>query len=202
MATFSFVRSVFNCDDASSLKLANGNRFRRKLPDDRSLGYLHKLYAPLDHARLERMSDAIGRQLPEEFQSFLQWSNGASLFDSHIHVFGSVERLARSIDPESQQPISIEDSNRVFSVANIDRWNEGWTKIGSVVGWESSYGIELHRDGSCTVRSEVGDLTAPSLSQCLATIIDRISPCFSCDGIIDRSYAEIETAFSSLIRGH
>lgn len=148
------------------------------------------------------MSDAIGRRLPKEFQSFLQWSNGASLFDNQLYVFGSVERLSRNIDPEKQQPISIEDSNRVFSVAKSDRWHKGWTMIGSVVGWDSSYGIELHRDGMCTVMSEAGGLTAPSLGQCLTTIIDRISPCFSCDGILDRSYAEIEAALSSLIRHH
>ena len=202
MAEPSFARSLFNCDDASSLKLANGNRFIRKLPDDRSLGYLHKLYAPLDDSKLERMSDAIGCRLPEEFQSFLQWSNGASLFDNQLNVFGSVALLSRSIDPERQQPISIENSNRTFSMVERGRWLEGWTKIGSVVGWDSNYGIELHRDGRCNVVSESGDLTTPSLSRCLTTIIDRISPCFSCTGIIDRSKAEIEAALSSLIRHH
>ncbi|MEO7690063.1 MAG: SMI1/KNR4 family protein [Sphingomonas sp.] len=197
-----FASSLFRCDDASSLNLTSGNRLIRKLPDDRSLGYLHKLYAPLDDTVLERMSDAIGRRLPEEFQSFLKWSNGASLFDNQLYIFGSVARLSRNVDPEKSQPISIEDTNRAFSMTQSGRWHEGWTHIGSVVGWDSRYGIELHDDGTCAVVSEAGALSVPSFGQCITAIIDRINPCFSCDGIIDGSYAEIEMALSSLIRNH
>jgi hypothetical protein len=198
----SFARSLFECDDASSLNLAGGNRLIRKLPDDRSASYLHRLYAPLDDADLARMGDAMGRRLPEAFMSFLRWSNGASLFDNQLYVFGSVERLSRDGDPKKQQPISIEDNNRIFSATNGDRWHDGWTRIGSVVGWDSRYGIELHDDGTCAVVSEAGLLSAPSFGHCMTAIIERIGPCFSCDGIIDDSYAEIEAALSSLVRNH
>jgi hypothetical protein len=191
---------LFECDDASSVKLPSGNRFIRKLPDDRALAYLHKLFAPLDDAELQRMSEALGRQLPGEFQSFLRWSNGAALFDNAVYIFGSVERLSRNVDPDKQQPVAIDDRNRVFSVTKRDRWHQGWTEIGSVVGWDSSYGIELRADGTCALTSEAGALIAPSFGQCMTTIIDRIGPCFSCNGIVDSSYAEIEAALFSLIR--
>lgn len=194
----SFAKSLFECDDASSLKLDGGNRFIRKLPDDRSLGYLHTLYSGVNDADLERMSASIGRELPEEFQSFLRWSNGATLFDSHVYVFGSVERLSRSVDPEKRQPISIESENRIFSATNSGRWHDGWTRVGAVVGWNTKFEIELNCDGTCAVWSNDGHFSARSFRQCLSTILDHILPCFSCDGITDKSYAEIEAALFNL----
>lgn len=197
MSQPAFVRPLFECDDSSSLHLRNGHRFIRKLPDDRSLGYLHKLYPPLDAYGVQRMNGAIGRRLPEEFESFLMWSNGASLFDNQVYIFGFVESLTRGIEVEKQQPISIVDANRDFPA---DRRDDGWTRIGSVVGWDSRYEIDLHEKEECVLTSASGTLSKMSFEHGIAAIIGRVSGCFSCNGIIDRSYAELEAALLSLVR--
>lgn len=200
MQTPPFAKTLFKCDDPTSLKLENGNRFIRKLPDDRSLGYLHKLFTPLDDAGLESLHQALEQPLPADFTSFLQWSNGACLFDNKIYLFGLIGSLSRDLSPEKQQPISIDDNNRIFAATNGARWAEGWRVIGSVVGWSSSYAIELHRDGRCAITSEQIARSMPSFTQCLSTVIDRVDACFSCDGIIDRSHAELESALAILVR--
>jgi hypothetical protein len=196
----SFAESLLECDDPSSLKSTAGNRFIRKLPDNRSLGYLHKLYTPLDCAGCQQLRDALGRDLSPEFESFLRWSNGANLFDDQIYLFGLVGTFSRDTALENQQPISIVDRNSIHSAVTSARWHDGWIQIGSVVGWSSTYGIELHKGGACALTSEDGVYATPSFERCVTVIIDRISACFSCDGVIDSSYAEIEAALRSLFR--
>ncbi|MEG3123916.1 SMI1/KNR4 family protein [Sphingomonas sp. GB1N7] len=195
-----FAKSLFRCDDATSLKIDGGNRFIRKLPDDRPLGYLHKFHAPLDNSGLGRVREGFGRPLPMQFEDFLQWSNGASLFDNQIYIFGFVEDFSRSLEPEKQQPISIIDKNRIFSSLHSDCWRDGWMLIGSAVGWSSNYDLELHEDGACALVLENSVRVVASFEQCITLIIDRISGCFSCDGILDGSYTEVEAALASLLR--
>lgn len=191
-----FTTRLFDCDDSSSLTLQTGSRFVRKLPDERSLGYLHKFYAPLPDAACA----ALLRRLPAAYADFLEWANGAALFDNCIALFGYVETITRDTAPEAATAISISIENEVFAPTEPCRWNEGWTKVGSLVGWDSTYPLLLHGDGRCAMVSEEMAYTASSLNACLETIISRVAPCFSCEGIIDGSYAELEAALASLVQ--
>lgn len=191
-----FVTCLFNCDDGSSLTTSNGSRFIRKLPDERSLGYLHKFYAPL----LDPPKAGLIQRLAPAYLDFLRWANGASLFDNCIALFGHVESITRQTAPEGVTAISINNKNDVFALIEPQRWEHGWTKIGSLVGWDSSYTLELHRDGRCAVVGGEISYTALTFDQCLQTVVTRVSPCFSCEGIIDTSYAELEGALASLFR--
>jgi hypothetical protein len=196
----SFAKILLACDDASSLRLKGGNWFIRKLPGDRSLGYLHKLHTPLTHDHVNDLEVAIGRDFPTQFSDFLQWSNGASLFDNRVYLYGRADSISRGISPDKQMPISLGTANLVFSAANQSRWQEGWMLVGSVVGQEANYNIELHTDGMCAITSDHGTYSANTFQDCLTTIIDRIGACFSCDGIIDDSYAELHAAVASVLR--
>lgn len=197
----SFANSLLICDDDSSLKMSGGNRFIRKLPDDRSLGYLHKLHGPLGKVEIGRICDGIGRRLPAQLESFLHWSNGASLFDNRIYLFGLAEgAFSRSLAPEMQKPISIVNQNRIFSAAKSRRWNDGWIHVGSIVGWDADYEIELHENGDCAVTFQEATYCSASFEQCVKSIIDRISVCYSCNGIIDHSFGEVYAAIESLFR--
>ena len=122
----------------TSLSLAGGNRFIRKLPDKRALGYLHKLHTPLSEEGLRKLSKVYDHRLPSEYENFLRWSNGASLFDNNVYLYGLVDTLDRSLSPDAQQPISIEMANVGFRADNQDRWSVGWMTIGSIVGQDST----------------------------------------------------------------
>ncbi len=194
----SFAKSLFACDDATSLTLAGGNRFIRKLPDKRSLGYLHKLYTPLTDEGVRRLSDALGYCASAEFEDFLRWSNGASLFDNNIQIFGLVERLNRSLSPDDQQPISVETENLNFRVENDNRWSDGWLRIGSITGEYDNVSIEISADGACTLRSKSLECSFESFDRCMNAIVDRIGTCFTCNGIVDGSHGEFDSAVASL----
>jgi hypothetical protein len=191
-----FTTGLFDCDDSSSVTLRTGSRFVRKLPDERVLGYLHKFYAPLsDGADAE-----ILERLPNECIDFLKWANGAALFNNSIELFGFVETIVRDIRLEAATGISIAHENEAFALMERRRWEQGWTKIGSMVGWDSTYILQVNRDGRCAIVSDEIARTASSFGACMSSIIGRVSPCFTCDGIIDASYRDLETALASLVR--
>lgn len=198
MSRPSFAPSLYRCDDETSVVVAGGNRFIRKLPDGRPLAYLHKLHAPLDDGRLRTLAERLGPRLDPCFQSFLRWSNGASLFDNQIELFGLIEHFPRSLALEKQQPISIVHQNEEFRRLHGARWRDGWTQIGSVIGWDSNHSIELRLDGECALRSEDRVYSVSSFEACLSAIVDRVGACYSCDGLIDQSYAQVDGAVASL----
>ncbi|MFZ5704524.1 MAG: SMI1/KNR4 family protein [Pseudomonadota bacterium] len=193
-----FLACLFDCDDGSSLTTSNGSRFIRKLPDERLLGYLHKFYAPFRGAT----EAALIQRLPPVYVDFLRWANGASLFDNCISLFGYVEQITRETAPDAVTAISLNNDNDLFALMEARRWEDGWTKIGSVVGWNSSYTLELHREGRCAVIGGETSYTAVTFDECIHAVITRVSPCFTCEGIIDSSYGELEAALASLFRLH
>lgn len=195
-----FASSLFDCDDATSLRLATGARFIRKLPDGRELGYLHKLYPPIGGTDLEALQVAFGGRLPADYRAFLSWANGASLFDNGIYLLGFVENVTRSTEMGDQAAVSIAWQNELFSATNPERWEGGWTRVGSAVGWDSRYDLQIHRDGACAFVGPRGAHVAPSFDACLARLIGRVGTCYSCDGVIDPSYGEVEAALASLIQ--
>lgn len=191
-----FADKLVECDDRSSITLANGGRFIRKLPDDRPLGYLHKFYAPLSDIAL--LGSMVSR-LPDSYIAFLQWANGASLFDNTLSLYGYVRNIARSSAPEFAAPISLNHGNEIFAAVKHQRWMRGWTEIGAVMGWSSVYKIELNSDGRCAVTSENEECSSASLEQCMRKVIDRLAACFDCRGLLDESGTELEAALSSLV---
>ena len=195
-----FASALFDCDDSTSLRLSTGARFVRKLPDDRSLGYLHKLHAPITARNLETLQSVLGQRLPAQYRDFLSWANGGTLFDNTIYLHGFVETFTRSIEPERQDPICILSENRALSDSASFRREEGWIRIGSAVGWDSKFALQLHVDGRCAIAGAAGVHVAGTFDACLNLLIGRVGGCFSCDGIIDETCAEVEAALSSLVR--
>ncbi|MCJ8159898.1 SMI1/KNR4 family protein [Sphingomonas sp. LaA6.9] len=148
----------------------------------------------------EQLQATLGRRLPTEYQEFLLWANGGSLFDNQIYLYGFVETLTRSTKLEDQAAISITWQNELFSAMEPERWEKGWTRVGSAVGWESKFDLQLHQDGACAIVGTPGVHVASSFEECLCLLISRIGTCFSSDGVIDTSYAQVEAALESLIR--
>jgi hypothetical protein len=190
-----FTIGLFDCDDDSSLRLPSGSRFVRKLPDNRSLGYLHRFYSPLS----AETDATLFRRLPDEYINFLQYANGAALFDNTVALYGHVETVTRSTEPETATAISISNENEVFSIVEPERWDQGWTKIGGLVGWDSSYAIQLNADGRCAIVINSLVVAALSFGECLEKIVKRLAPCFTCAGVADQSYVELEAALASLV---
>jgi hypothetical protein len=195
-----FGHRLLQYDDATSLALPTGARFIRKLPDDRSLGYLHRLFPAVTDRQLDELEETLARPLPAAYRGFLRWSDGACFFDNSIYLYGFAENQARSLEPVDQTAISIRQENQLFSAAESERWLAGWMKVGSAVAWSSKVDLLLRADGACAITGAAGFHVAGSFDETLCLLFDRIGPCFSGDGLIDRDYASLEASLASLVR--
>jgi len=191
------------CADASSRVLPTGARFIKNLADKGPLAFLHCLYAPLTRPQRERCEAALGRNLPRELAQFMERANGATLFDKAIYLFGYVERVTRSLALEDQAPISLTNANEVFAASCPDRWREGWMHFGSLTGWSTSLSLQAHSNGECAIVWDDGrrvDFT--SFPAMLCRLVERIGPCFTCTGIRDQTYRELEATLNGLLVTH
>jgi len=200
MNTPKLLQTLERCEDDTSIVLPNGARFVRKLPGDAPLAFLHTLYPPLKNCDIAIQEAALGRRLPEDFASFLTFADGAALFAGVVSLSGFSENAGRSTRLEDQRAISILWENEMFAASSPGRWKSGWIRIGAVSGWDSQFSIELHVGGVCAILDDSGrEASFVSFSACLDRIIDSVQPYFSCDGLIDQSYATLETSLGSLI---
>jgi len=191
------------CDDASSRVLPSGARFIKNLADQGPLAFFHCLYAPLVRSERERCEVTLGRSLPLELAQFMERSNGATLFDKTIWLFGYVERITRSLALEDQAPISLTDQNELFAASHPDRWRKGWMHFGSLVGWSTSLSLQAHSTGECAIVGDDGKhVNFTSIPAMLTRLMERIGPCFTCSGVRDQTYRELEATLNGLLVTH
>ena len=146
-------KALLACDDDSSQKLASGSRFIRHLPDQGSLAFLHRLYAPAADETRHRIGIALGRSPPTQVADFLAWSNGARLFDCALAIYGYSENLFRSLDLQDETAISLLWENKTFTAMAPRRWEAGWMRIGSVVGWSTRLALEAQNLSALTAQA-------------------------------------------------
>lgn len=195
--------SISDCEDASSLALPNGARFIRNLPHQGPLVFLHYLYPPLAREARARCELALGRELPKGVGGFLRETNGATLFDKAIYLFGFVERFTRSLAPEDQTAISLIEKNELFAACHQARWQSGWISVGSLVGWNTSLSLQAHSSGTCAVVCDDGrEVEFESFARMVGHLVGRVSPCFTCSGVRDTSYRELEATLDGLLTNH
>jgi hypothetical protein len=189
------------CDDASSRVLTNGSRFIRNLPERGPLAYLHYLYGTAGAGVEERIQQGLGRILPIEVRTFLRHTNGATMFDKSIYIYGFVETPSRSTRLQDQTAVSLLLENETFKRTSPDRWASGWTKVGALTGWDTVLSLEAHASGRCAILSrDKGAVEHSSFAEMLTRIVERVGVCFECAGALDSTYGELEAALASLLR--
>ena len=132
---------------------------------------------------------------------FLDWSDGATLFDATVAIYGFVEYPSRSLDLQDQTALSLSFENEIFAAVSPERWGAVWMRIGSLVGWSTRLVLEAHESGQCAISCENGPSKEHrDFLQMLETVVGRVGSCFTCSGVIDVSYRELEAALVSLIQ--
>lgn len=191
------------CDDASSRTLPSGARFVRNLPDEGPLAYLHSVYPPLGTDALAHCEAALGRPLPNGLRYWLSKANGATLFDKTIYLFGFTERMHRSLSLEDQTAISLTSENEMFALCNRSLWDTGWIKVGSLSGWTTTLELQMHSTGRCALAGDAERrVEFVSFDEMMTVIVQRVSPCFSCVGVTDKSYVALEATLSRFFAAH
>ena len=105
--------------------------------------HVHVIYAPLDDMELKELTEEIGIPLPSQYQSFLTFANGMSLFVGSIMVLGYVPSSA-SASPH------IYDYPRSVALLNVEMRIRGLNEGAAVVGrYTEGYGsyLSIEADG-------------------------------------------------------
>lgn len=133
-------------------------------------------------------------------------ANGAGLFEGIFYLYGCTgDQVERNPALEKRNAISLAFKNELFAATRPSLWAEGWLSIGSVVGWSSVLDLEMQRDGRCAISQTGGTKKrreTNSFFDMLDLIMVTLEGCFSCSGVIDPTYAQLETSLDSLLQSH
>ena len=89
--------------------LENGTRLICPTPHIAPQAWLHVLFPPLSDEGVRQLAELSGFDLPDDFRSFLQRSNGARLF-SEISIWGRRRSYVR-VGDDAWQPYDLLDHN-------------------------------------------------------------------------------------------
>lgn len=132
------VSRLFEHDDETSLRFEDGPTLIRKV-EGGSLAYLHKLFPPF--------AGPISARYGSDYAAFLQRTNGATLYGNRLSLYGLVDGLSRSIDPEHTLPISMTAYEREFVLRNrLPAAIEGGVGVGAVSGYAELFDLVITPD--------------------------------------------------------
>ena len=100
-----------SCPGKEPKVLANGVRLFCHQPEIAPLAWLHVVFAPLDCGTIEATEQRLNTQLPEDYKSFLQQTNGLMLFSYKVSVWGVRTTMIQRVGDDAWAPHDIVDHN-------------------------------------------------------------------------------------------
>jgi hypothetical protein len=167
----------------SVLKASNGSDLIGPQPWRGSLAYLHILYPAIGGDEIEALEQLYGRPFPEDIKSLYKLTNGLSLFETSLNIYGHVANFTR--DPGTWNPFSPEISVQTFSSIYPDWDRQGYLPIGSLVLYSIRMYLLHDRDGGVAVIDEdSGQLSRRyvSLARAIQSLFAELAPFWNEDG--------------------
>ena len=90
--------------------LADGTHLIGKAPHIAPLAWLHSIYPGLTEQNILELEKQLKHPIPDDYKSFLRISNGLSVFNTTLSLFGLRRNYDRSVD-QVWQPFDILTSN-------------------------------------------------------------------------------------------
>ena len=104
------------------------------------------IHAPLSKKEVRDQQEAIGQEIPQAYQEFLDQSNGGSFFQNAFNFYGKAK--LQGDDPLNIGPISLVNSNTFGRPKNLSR---DLFVVGYYEGISTTYSIALDGTGRCFV---------------------------------------------------
>ena len=159
-------------------KLANGTMLLGHVPHVAPEAYFHVVFAPLTEADVATFEcEALRRQIPELYRSFLLQANGLTVFSNTLELYGFRRSYVRKGD-ESWQPFALETPN--LSERPRDSTQSQFF-IGGYDDGSRMY-LEEGRVIRCARTSSKPLNTWPSFEEMLISEIERLSVLFDASG--------------------
>jgi SMI1/KNR4 family protein SUKH-1 len=137
-------------------RLPDGTQLFGRVPHVAPLAWLHKVYAPLTTAEINRLESHLGCRVPEVYRDWLRVANGLSLFSEGLVLDGL--RTDYSRRPGVWQPYDLKLANGFERLPDAD--NDAFF-IGSVLQAEYLLYLEK-RTGTLHASSRSGAASVAS----------------------------------------
>ncbi len=190
-------RQLFVYADECVERLANGTTLICPLGYG-AQAYLHKLFSGATKSELEQINQALGFPSPKDYECFMLFSNGATLFDNTLFLFGTRPNWSRSLAVEDIAPLSL-----LENIGTFQRLHPGsvWSPVGSISAARVSYSIQLRSDGNTRVASDTDDArTFPTFFAFLEVILSLFNTLADCGGLRDETGERLEKEVDALLR--
>jgi hypothetical protein len=162
-----------------------------KLPGG-TLRYLHKLFIPRSNVIIQ-VEDILGFPIPTSYAEFLLFSDGATLFDNTLFIYGTSEAETREISVQNMRPLGLREQNK-------ETRNSSWSEVGSLAGATKNYSIRLNRHGSISLVSpDGGSQNYSSFLTMLFVVIQIINNNCGPRGLIDDTAGALQSEIDSYI---
>ncbi|WP_157082073.1 hypothetical protein [Sphingomonas pruni] len=164
-----------------------GRRFYGKLPTG-ILAYYHYLFPPAETIFLESYKGL--RDMLRNYLPVLEFSNGVSLYDKCLSIYGIGDLLSRSLNPAEMVAFSFERENILFLNGNKAAPN---ATVGTI-DLSIRYQIELDENACCILRGEDGfSRLFVDLDEGITTVLSYFERQLSfCTDVTDQRIARIE----------
>lgn len=116
------------------------------------LQYLHKLFAPRPTA-INDLEVILGFPPPRSYAAFFSFSDGATLFDNTLFLYGTHGIANRSTSVEDVRPISLREQVEIQRLATLKL---DWIEVGSLAAATKSYSLNINSAGSVAVCGKEG----------------------------------------------
>lgn len=159
--------------------------------------YLHKLFMPSVGIDL-KVEEILGFPAPSSYTQFLLFSDGATLFDNTLFLYGTIGASTRDISIENIRPLGLIDQNQTYWSSGQDR---STVEIGSIAAATKNYSIKLTKSGKISLTSPDGSgRYYSSFLPMLLTLVQIVNDHCGPNGLIDDSAKTLEFEIDSYIQ--
>lgn len=166
-----------------------------KLPGG-CLRYLHKLFVPTDDIII-RIENILGFVVPKSYAQLFLLSDGATLFDNTLFLYGISAASTREVSIENARPVSLMDQVEIQRRANPDL---DWIEVGSIAAATKNFSIQINRSGSAALNNLDGHARYyPTFLSMLSVLTQILHKNSGAQGLIDDSGESLQSEIESYI---
>lgn len=182
-------------DEASDVAHAGASILIGKLPGG-PLRYLHKLFAPSEDAPYE-LGKILGFSPSDSYAAFFLMSNGATLFDNTLFLYGMGDAGTREVSVDNIKPVSLNEQVAISRMANPGL---EWIEVGSIAAATENYSIQVNSHGLTALSSSSGQRREyTNFLAALLVFVEVVQSSCGLQGITDESAAELQIEIENLI---
>jgi hypothetical protein len=155
------------------------------------LAFLHKLFDPTPNDEVGRLHNF---ELDSSYRAFHRYSNGVTLFDNTLFIYGIVDEISRTADINMVQPVSL------GAKLSIPSLYHDAVEVGALAAATKSYSIFINSCGRTFVVDKDFRLDFVTFCEAVLALVETCDGLCSDEGLLDPSGMELQNVVDRLLR--